>query len=217
MKLTHSIILLSAMGLWGGNSLAIDPETENDKIIYSLGYELGKDLKRQNLTLTPDVLLQGVNDAISGNRPLVDAQHRKAAMKQIKQQRAQENLEKSQAFHAKNATKEGVVTLDSGLQYKVLQSGEGKTPGADDSVVAHYRGTLLDGTEFDSSYKRNKPSTFQLGKVIKGWTEALQLMKEGDKWELYVPPQLAYGERGRAKKIPPNSTLIFEVELISVK
>jgi FKBP-type peptidyl-prolyl cis-trans isomerase FklB len=109
-----------------------------------------------------------------------------------------------------------VKSLESGLQYKVIEKGSGATPKATDSVTVHYRGTLTDGTEFDSSYTRNKPATFGVNRVIPGWTEALQLMQEGDKWQLFIPPQLAYGERGAGGKIPPNSALIFEVELISV-
>ena len=116
-----------------------------------------------------------------------------------------------------NKNKEGVVTLPSGLQYKVLQEGTGRTPTATDTVSTHYRGTLLDGREFDSSYKRNEPTEFPVNRVIKGWTEALQLMKEGSKWMLYIPPHLAYGERGAGGLIGPNETLIFEIELLKVK
>lgn len=217
MKIKVSIILLTVTGLWSGISLAINPETENDKAIYSYGYELGKDIKRQELKLTPEILLQGATDAIEGNKPLVNSQERKKALKEIKQQRAQENLEKAQAYLAENAKKEGVVTLPSGLQYKEIQAGEGKSPGATDSVTVQYRGSLIDGSQFDSSYDRGKPSTFKVNKVIKGWAEALQLMKEGAKWELYIPAELAYGKRGRSKAIPPNSALLFEVELISIK
>ena len=216
MKLKTSIALLSIIGLWNLNSLAAEPMTENEKVIYSLGYELGKDIKRQQLSLTPEILLQGAKDAIEGDKPLVNSRERHQALKEIKQKRNQEYLEKSQAFLAENGKKEGVVTLPSGLQYKEILAGEGKSPSATDSVSVNYRGTLIDGTQFDSSYERGKPSTFKTNRVIKGWSEALQLMKEGAKWELYIPPELAYGKRGR-KPIPPNSALIFEVELISVK
>ena len=153
---------------------------------------------------------------MSGAKPLVDARQRQAALKQIGETRAKANLEQAQAFLAANANKEGVQTLPSGLQYRVIQAGEGKTPGPGDNVRVQYRGSLIDGTEFDSSYARGKPATFRVNKVIKGWQEALQLMQEGAKWELFIPPGLAYGERGRPKAIPPNSALIFEVELISV-
>ncbi|MEN8178828.1 MAG: FKBP-type peptidyl-prolyl cis-trans isomerase [Pseudomonadota bacterium] len=216
MKLKHTILLVSMFGVWSANSLAIEPETENDKAIYSLGYELGKDIKRQELKLTSEILLQGATDAIEGNKPLVNSRERQKALKAIKVKRTQENLEKSQAYLAENGKKEGVLTLESGLQYKVIQAGEGKTPGATDTVTVHYRGTLIDGAQFDSSHDRGKPSTFKVNKIIKGWSEALQLMKEGAKWELTIPPELGYGKRGR-KPIPSNSALLFEVELISVK
>ena len=126
-------------------------------------------------------------------------------------------IERAEKFLMENKAKEDVKTLPSGLQYKVIKDGDGKTPKATDTVVTHYRGTLLDGSEFDSSYKRKEPAEFPVGGVIKGWTEALQLMKEGSKWILYVPPKLAYGERGFPPVIGPNETLIFEIELLKVK
>lgn len=217
MHIKHSILLIPVIAMWSTHSMASEPQSENDKAIYSLGYELGKDIKRHELKLTPEILLKGATDAIDGNKPLVKSSERKKALKAIKEGRAQENLEKAQAFLAENGKKEGVVTLPSGLQYKEIKAGEGKSPAATDSVTVQYRGRLLDGTEFDSSYKRGKPSSFQVKRVIKGWSEALQLMKEGAKWELTIPPELAYGKRGHGKTIPPNSALIFEVELISVK
>ena len=125
--------------------------------------------------------------------------------------------ERAEKFLMENKAKEGVKTLPSGLQYKVIKDGDGKTPKLTDTVVTHYRGTLLDGTEFDSSYKRNEPAEFPVNRVIKGWTEALQLMKEGSKWMLYIPPNLAYGERGAGRAIGPNETLVFEIELLKVK
>jgi FKBP-type peptidyl-prolyl cis-trans isomerase FklB len=225
----YPTITALALGLLYGVCLAEEPSTgadesktsielgsENDKVIYSLGYELGKDLRRQELELVPEVLIKGAEDAISGDKPLINTLQRSAALKEIRAMKAQGNLERSQQFLAANAEKEGVQTLPSGLQYREIQAGEGKTPGMNDSVVVNYRGTLVDGTEFDSSYERGRPATFQVRKVIKGWREALQLMKEGAKWELFIPPELAYGKRGRPNSIPPNSALIFEVELISV-
>jgi len=198
-------------------STGVEIKTEEEKVNYSLGYELGKDLKGQQLQLLPEALLQGAEDAISGGKALVRPTQRAAALKQIKETRAQANLEQAQAFLAANAEKEGVKTLPSGLQYKEIKAGEGKSPAADGSVVVNYRGTRIDGTQFDSSYDRGKPATFQVKKVIKGWREALLLMKEGAKWELYIPPELGYGKRGLRKTIPPNNALIYEVELISVK
>ena len=192
-------------------------ESENDKAIYSLGYDLGTELKGHALELNSELLLQGITDAIDGNKPLVKTTGRNKALAQIRAQRVQHNLEQSQAFLAENAKKEGVVTLDSGLQYKVIQAGEGKSPQATNSITVNYRGTLVDGTEVANSAEHGKPATYQMKKVIKGWREALPLMKEGDKWELYIPPQLAYGKRGMRNRIPPNSALIYEVELIAVK
>jgi FKBP-type peptidyl-prolyl cis-trans isomerase FklB len=227
----HSMIAVSVLGLLYGVGVcaaeetveppqstgSIEIKTDEEKVNYSLGFELGKDLKRQELKLVPDALLRGAEDGLSGGKALVKPTQRAAALKQIKEKRAQANLEQAQAFLATNAEKEGVKTLPSGLQYRELQAGEGKTPGADDSVVVNYRGNLIDGTEFDSSYDRGKPSTFQVKKVIKGWREALLLMKEGAKWELYIPPELAYGKRGMRNRIPPNNALVYEVELIAVK
>ena len=191
--------------------------TENDKINYSLGFELGKDLRREDLELAPDALLEGVRDAISGAAALVDAPQRKAALVQIKQKRAGENLEMSKAFLAANGEKEGITTLESGLQYREIESGNGKTANASASVVLHYRGTLVDGTQFDSSYDRGKPATFLVRKLIRGLAEAVQLMQEGDKWEIFVPPELGYGRQSPRHKIPPNSALIFEVEVLTVR
>ena len=225
-------ILMGAisMTLVSGISMAgeqVELKTENDKINYSVGYRLGGNFEQQEVEMEPDVLLQGVADATSDGKPLMTEQEmntvltslasrvKAAQIEQMKKQGA-ENLKTGEAFLAENSGKEGVTTLPSGLQYKVITAGTGKSPQKSDKVTVNYRGTLIDGTEFDSSYSRNKPATFGVGQVIPGWTEALQLMKEGDKWELVIPSKLAYGERRASAKIPPNSTLIFEVELISV-
>lgn len=190
--------------------------SDQDKVLYSLGYELGKDLQRQQLELKSKLVLKGAEDALSGSKPLINPQQRQLALKQIQDRRAQENLAQSLAFLGANAEKDGIKVLASGLQYREIQTGEGKTPGPKDNVRVHYKGSLIDGREFDSSYKRGKPATFRVNQVIKGWQEALQLMKEGSKWELYIPPELAYGKRGRPNTIPSNSTLIFEVELLRI-
>jgi FKBP-type peptidyl-prolyl cis-trans isomerase FklB len=233
MILKRSVIAAAMLGLLHGVSMADEPVdaktqgaeaektagpvSDNDKILYSLGYELGKDLKRQELELSPDPLLKGVEDSLSGAKPVVGGPERQAALKAVKKQRAEANLKEALAFLAANATKEGVKTLPSGLQYKELRAGEGKTPGATSRVTVNYRGTLIDGSEFASSYGHGKPSRFLVGKVIKGWREGLQLMKEGAKWELYIPPELAYGKQSPGNRIPPNSALIYEVELLSVE
>ena len=226
------LILMGAisMALASGISLAgdkVEPKTESDKISYSVGYRLGGDFKRQQVDIKSDMLLQGIEDAASGGEALMTDEEMRTVMmnlanrvkaeqmEKMKQQGA-ENVKAGEAFLAENSGKEGVTTLPSGLQYKVITAGEGKSPQKSDKVTVNYRGSLIDGTEFDSSYSRNKPATFGVGQVIPGWTEALQLMKEGDKWEIVIPSKLGYGERGAGAKIPPNSTLVFEVELISV-
>jgi FKBP-type peptidyl-prolyl cis-trans isomerase FklB len=221
--------IVPLLGLAYGNCAvaeAVELKTENDKINYSVGYRLGSDFKRQGVEMQPNIVQKGIEDATSGGEALMTEQEMRTVMmnmanrlkaeqmEKMKQQGA-ENLKAAEAFLAENAKKEGVKTLDSGLQYKVIAAGEGKSPQKSDKVTVHYRGTLIDGSEFDSSHSRGKPATFGVDQVIPGWTEALQLMKEGDKWELYMPPKLGYGALGGGK-IPPNSALIFEVELISV-
>lgn len=173
-------------------------------------------------------LTRGIKDA-SGKQPLAMQagemsqtkaeflQKLRAELMQQQNKVASKNLEEGKAFLAGNAKKEGVITTSSGLQYKILKSGNGATPKLDDTVVTHYKGTLIDGREFDSSYKRNQPATFPVKGVIKGWTEALQLMKVGDRWQLFIPSDIAYGESKRSELIQPNSTLIFELELLDIK
>ncbi|MGD8629627.1 MAG: FKBP-type peptidyl-prolyl cis-trans isomerase [Gammaproteobacteria bacterium] len=201
--------------------------TENERINYSLGYQIGGDLKSQQVEVDGDILLRGIRDAMDEAEPLLDEAEMHNTLVELKrkvvalqaQERAaaqQKNLQAGEAFLAENAKQDGVVVLPSGLQYRVLEPGSGKQPAATDTVTVHYRGTLVDGTEFDSSYSRNKPATFRADRVIPGWREALQLMQEGAKWELFIPAKLGYGERG-AGKIQPNSALIFEVQLLEVK
>jgi FKBP-type peptidyl-prolyl cis-trans isomerase FklB len=202
-------------------------KTENDRVNYSVGHQIGGDFKRQEVELNPQALVQGIEDALEGSEPLMTTDEMRTTLVDLKKrimvlqrekaaQATTQNLKAAEDFLAINATKEGVKTLPSGLQYKVMNEGSGTTPGAADKVTVHYRGTLTDGTEFDSSYSRNKPASFGVNRVIPGWTEALQLMQEGDKWQLFIPPKLGYAERGAGSKIPPNSALIFEVELLSI-
>jgi FKBP-type peptidyl-prolyl cis-trans isomerase FklB len=215
-----STLVIATLALCSTNAIAAEPAaplSENDKALYSLGFDLGNELKAHTLEFNQDLLLQGINDAIEGNQPLVKTTSRSKALAQIRAQRTQDLLEQSRAFLAENAKKEGVVTLKSGLQYRKLRSGEGKSPQATNSVTVNYRGTLIDGTEIANSEEANGPATHQMKKVIKGWKEALPRMKEGDKWVLYIPPELAYGKRGLRGRIPPNSALIYEVELVAVK
>lgn len=201
--------------------------TEKDKQSYAIGLNVGKSLHRDDIDVDPNIVLQGLQDAMSDGKVLLTDDEIKTVMTDLQSQVRQKMEAKRQAlaetnktdgaaFLAANATKPGVVTLPSGLQYKVLTAGTGPKPAATDSVVCNYRGTLLDNTEFDSSYKRGEPATFPVSGVIKGWTEALQLMPVGSKWQLFIPADLAYGERAQGP-IGPNATLVFEVELLSIK
>ena len=199
-------------------------KTQKDKMSYVIGMDIGNNLKRQSIDVDPNILAKAIKDALAGQKPLLSDQEIRETMaahqnemKAKQEALAKKNKEQGDAFLAGNKKKEGVKTLPSGLQYKVIKAGKGKKPKPDDSVTTQYRGTLIDGTEFDSSYKRGQPATFKVSGVIPGWTEALQLMEEGAKWQLFIPPNLAYGERGAGGVIGPNATLIFEIELISIQ
>lgn len=202
--------------------------TPKDKFSYALGLSIGRNFKEQSIDVNSTLFLQGIKDVLTGAKPLMtDAEVQTSMMQmqnEIKAKQAETlkllaavNLKEGTAFLAANKTKPGVVTLPSGLQYKILTPGNGPKPTANDTVVCNYRGTLINGKEFDSSYKRGKPETLPVGRVIKGWSEALQLMPVGSKWQLYIPADLAYGDRGAGPDIGPNSTLIFEIELISIQ
>lgn len=194
--------------------------TEPEKNGYSVGYDIGRSVQRQLADVDAGSMAQGLKDAMTGAAPALPDQEMQRRSMTVKQDSVHKIAEKSkkdgEAFLAKNKGEKGVKTTASGLQYKVITAGKGKLPTAMDTVTVHYRGTLIDGTEFDSSYKRSQPATFPVRGVIPGWTEALQLMKEGSKWMLYLPSTIAYGERGAGNLIGPNSTLIFEVELLSI-
>ncbi len=218
-------LLLIASGCIGLQGVAGDADTLADpkqKFSYGLGMSLGNNLKRSGVDpaqVDLDLLTKGLKDAAGGTTLLNDTEARNAIMAfqtEARTQLAGKNKKAAEDFLEANRTKEGVITTPSGLQYKVLAEGAGDPPKSLDNVTVHYKGTLLDGTEFDSSYKRNQPASFGVSSVIKGWTEALQLMKPGAKWQLFIKPELAYGEAGRPS-IPPNSLLNFEVELISVQ
>jgi FKBP-type peptidyl-prolyl cis-trans isomerase FklB len=202
--------------------------TDKEKASYALGMNIGRGLTKQPVDIDAAVVARGLKDAMSGGKTLLTDEEAAAALAQLQdqvkkateakmQQLGEENKKAGDAFLAGNKTKDGVVVLPSGLQYKILTPGTGPKPTASDTVVCQYKGTLLDGTEFDSSYKRGQPATFPVGRVIKGWTEALQLMPVGSKWQLFIPADLAYGEKGAGSVIPPNATLIFEVELVSIQ
>jgi FKBP-type peptidyl-prolyl cis-trans isomerase len=207
--------------------------TTKDKFSYALGMQvgtgLGGNLRKQSVEFDPNILAQGLKDSLAGGKTRLTQEEAQAVLSQVqadvrkKQQAKMEvagaaNKKEGDAFLAANKSKEGVVTLPSGLQYKILTAGTGAKPASTDSVVCNYRGTLINGTEFDSSYKRKEPATFPVTGVIKGWTEALQLMPVGSKWQLFIPSGLGYGERGAGGgDIGPNATLIFEVELLSIQ
>jgi FKBP-type peptidyl-prolyl cis-trans isomerase FklB len=199
-------------------------KSAREKASYSIGLNIGSDMRSQPVELDLDALTLGIRDSFSGKESRLSEDERRDAMNQLQQEamaKAKEQAEKNQKegekFLAENKKKKGVVTLASGLQYKVIKKGKGEKPKLTDQVTTNYKGTLIDGTEFDSSYGRGEPATFPVNGVIPGWTEALQLMEVGSKWELYVPANLAYGERGAGQKIGPHSTLVFDVELLSIK
>lgn len=219
-------MLVLAGQVYGADESAL--KSEKDKLSYTFGANFGKSLKQQEIEINTDIFIKGMKEGLSGGKMLLTDQEMKDTMtsfqkemaaKQAEKRKAlaEKNKKEGDAFLAANKSKEGVKTLPSGLQYKVITEGTGKTPKATDTVVTNYRGTLIDGTEFDSSYQRKAPATFKVNGVIKGWTEALQLMKEGAKWQLFVPSEIAYGERGAGPNIGPNAVLIFEIELISAK
>jgi len=202
--------------------------TDKDKVSYAIGMNVGTAMKRDGLDIDTAILLRGLKDVLAGAKPLLTDQEAQTVMTALQtdmrkkqelqqQQLADTNKKEGDAFLATNKTKEGVVSLPSGLQYKILQEGTGPKPVATDTVSVNYRGTLLNGTEFDSSFKRGQPATFPVGQIIKGWTEALQLMPVGSKWQLFIPSDLAYGPRGAGREIGPNSALVFEVELLSIQ
>jgi FKBP-type peptidyl-prolyl cis-trans isomerase FklB len=227
----HVLAIILSIGFlfsicYAGEKLELKNQKEKES--YSLGYQFGQSVKAQGVDINLDIYASGIRDGMGGKESQMTAEEIRATITSLQQrlmaarqkelkEQAAKNLSESKAFLAENGKKEGVKTLPSGLGYKVLTEGSGKMPKAEDTVTVHYKGTLIDGKEFDSSYKRGQPATFKVKGVIKGWTEALQLMKEGSKWQLFIPPELGYGERGMGMQIPPNSALIFEVELISIK
>lgn len=217
--------VLTASSLAGEQPQLVD---ETAKINYSVGYQIGSDFKYQDIEIRPEAVLQGIEDALRANQSQMTAAEMKQVMVDLGKRLAEKKREQrkvrleqlqqqSEDFHKENRKKHGVVTTESGLQYRILEKGHGKQPAADDTVLVHYAGKLINGTLFDSSLSRGKPASFRVDKVIKGWSEALQMMKTGDRWQLYIPPELGYGEKGTPPKIPPYSTLIFDVELISIE
>jgi FKBP-type peptidyl-prolyl cis-trans isomerase len=203
-------------------------KTQKEKVSYAIGMEMGKGVKVQGIEVDPAIMMQGLKDALSGGKPQMSEEELRQVMTALQQEirqkqmqaqqaAATENKTKGDAFLAENAKKDGVVALADGLQYKILTAGQGKKPAESDTVLCNYKGTFLDGTEFDSSAKAGKPVPFEVKNVIPGFREVLQLMPVGSKWQVFVPSNLAYGERGAGGVIGPNATLIFEVELVSIQ
>ena len=203
-------------------------KSEKDKVSYILGHQIGNNFKKNGVEIDTKIFMSAAQEALDGKKSTISQEETQKVMtayqKTVQEKVAKKNVElgakntkEGKTFLDANTKKPGVTTLASGLQYKVLTEGKGAMPKASDTVKVHYRGTLLDGTEFDSSYARKEPAEFQVGGVIKGWTEGLQLMKTGAKWQLFIPAELAYGATGAGQDIGPNATLIFEVELLEVK
>ena len=204
-------------------------QSKKEQLSYALGMEMGEGFRKQDLDLDLATLMKGLSESFNGGKTMLTEEEMRTVLadakeeyqkKQaaIREEQAEATLREGEKFLAENKTKNGVVTLPTGLQYKILQQGNGNKPAIYEHVVCNYRGMLIDGTEFDSSTKHNGPSTFPVRGVIKGWEQALQMMPEGSKWQLFVPPQLAYGKDGAAAmKVPPNATVVFELELLAVK
>jgi FKBP-type peptidyl-prolyl cis-trans isomerase len=227
-RLAVAILIIGLLGCQQNKEKKIALETQKQKVSYSIGLDIGKNFKHSEIDLDMETFTRGIKDAIADSTPLLTEAQIQETMRQFQQEMMNKQSEKAntmgnenktagETFLAENAQKEGVVTLPSGLQYKIIKQGTGPKPKLTDEVTTHYRGTLIDGTEFDSSYKRGEPTSFPVNGVIAGWTEALQLMPLGSKWQLFVPSNLAYGTRGRGGPIGPNATLIFDIELLAIK
>jgi FKBP-type peptidyl-prolyl cis-trans isomerase FklB len=223
-------VVVPALALLGLPALAEESpfKTQQDKVSYAMGMEMGMSFRQQGIEVNVAMLMKGLQDVISGSAPLLAEADLRTTLTQfqvhLRQKQvdamkmyAERNQVEGETFLAENKNKEGVVTLPSGLQYRVITMGAGKKPTATDKVECNYRGALIDGTEFDSSYRRGQPATFQVSGVMRGWTEALQLMPVGSKWQLFIPSDLAYGASGVPPLIGPNATLVFEVELLAIK
>ena len=229
MKQTVLLIISSLILYSCGEKISksTDLKTTKEKASYSIGFRIAKDFKSNKLDIDSAIVAKGFQDGLYGKQLLTDEQINKVLMdfqremyeKKMKEAQglSTQNKKDAQVFLAQNKTKPGIQTTSSGLQYLVVKSGNGPSPKATDKVQVHYVGKLLNGTEFDNSYKRNQPAVIQLNSVIKGWTEALQLMKVGDTWKLFISPELGYGDAGAGEVIPPGSLLIFDVELVGIE
>jgi FKBP-type peptidyl-prolyl cis-trans isomerase FklB len=219
-----TIISLFAL-LLAGSAFAADskPSTDKEKFSYTIGFQIGQGFKRDGLEVDTKSMSQAIMDVINNKKPRLSPDEMRSSMEGAQKKLASARKAKGgkakaagDKYLAENSKKDGIITRESGLQYKVISTGKGKQPKATDSITAHYKGTLINGKEFDSSYRRGEPATFNVGQVISGWKEILPMMKEGDKWQVFIPSNLAYGERGQGATIGPNETLIFDIELIKV-
>lgn len=222
------MLLIGAIAWQSQAADSVELKDQKSKVSYAIGLNIGNNFKTQGVDIDYDLMLKGIKDVQAGARPaMTEAEIRttmteyqkelRAKMEEKRKIAGEKNKTEGEEFLKANKEKPGVVTLPSGLQYKVMTEGSGESPKPDDTVKVHYRGTLINGEEFDSSYSRNQPAEFAVKGVIKGWTEALQLMKPGGKWQLFIPSALAYGENGGGAKIGPNAVLTFEVELLEVR
>ncbi|MBL1142337.1 MAG: FKBP-type peptidyl-prolyl cis-trans isomerase [Proteobacteria bacterium] len=221
-KLKSALVLLLSFAFMSAHAAKVESELE--KLSYSMGIFFGQSISRQGMELDTAAFLQAVEDVMNQQELKLDKEEMQQILAEYQKKEQQElavqatsNKAEGEKYLAENKKKEGVVSLDSGLQYKVIATGKGEKPQATSQVIVHYRGTLIDGTEFDSSYARGEPAQFGVNQVIKGWQEALQLMPVGSKWQIVIPSNLAYGERGAGATIKPNSTLLFDVELLEIK
>ncbi len=224
MKQLRNVALATALGAIALPAVAAELKTTEQKISYLIGLNYGQQIRADNVPLDEEAFLQAIRDVLQGKPSRLSQEEAQAAIQTFQQQRqtqarelAEKNKAEGERFLTANRNKPGVKVTESGLQYKVIEEGSGKQPSANSKVTVHYRGTLIDGTEFDSSYGRGQPATFPVNGVIPGWQEALKMMKEGAKWQLFIPSDLAYGERGAGGRIGPNATLVFDVELLKVE
>jgi FKBP-type peptidyl-prolyl cis-trans isomerase FklB len=220
MLMKRFMIILCATLISTGFAYAEKPQSEKDKVSYVFGHNVGENMKKSNMELDIDFFIMGLTSGLAGNESLFTKEEAKDLLIRFQQQMAaakfNKNKEKEDQFLTTNSMKKGINQTTSGLQYKIIKEGSGKKPALTSKVTVHYKGTLLSGKVFDSSYKRGKPATFPLNGVVKGWQEALQLMKEGAKWRLFIPAKLGYGKRGAGRIIGPGAMLIFDIELIKV-
>ncbi len=221
MKTRLLVAISLCIATVGASAGEATPKTDDEKFSYAIGYQIAESVKRQGMEVDVDSLIQAIRDDLTGTPLRISQPEMQAAVVAYQQKKFEELSDKNQKagkkYLAANKKKPGIVELPSGLQYRIVEEGSGEKPVSSDTVKVHYRGTLIDGTEFDSSYARGEPVTFQIAKIINGWQQALILMSEGAKWQVFIPPILAYGSGGAGQNIGPNATLVFEIELVSIE